>query len=67
MSNSILFSILQSFSYFFPSQDMSVESQEDAMIRLIAKADDFQKHAGRLSQVARQSAAISGDTKSKGN
>ena len=46
---------------------MSVESQEDAMIRLIAKADDFQKHTARLSQVARQSAAISGDTKSNDN
>ena len=52
---------------FFSSQDMSVESQEDAMIRVIAKADDFQKHAARLSQVARQSAAISGDTKSNHN
>lgn len=52
---------------FFSSQDMSVESQEDAMIRVIAKADDFQEHATRLSQVARQSAAISGDTKSNHN
>ena len=44
---------------------MSVQSQEDAMMRLKGKADEFQKHAARLAEVARQSAAISADARSE--
>lgn len=46
-----------------PLLDMSVQSQEDAMMRLKGKADEFQKHAARLAEVARQSAAISADAR----
>ena len=42
---------------------MSVQSQEHAMMRLKGKADEFQKHASRLAEVARQSAAISADAR----
>lgn len=44
---------------------MSIQSQEDALMRLKGKADEFQKHAARLAEVARQSAAISADARSK--
>ena len=44
---------------------MSVQSQEHAMTRLKGKADEFQKHAVKLAEVARQSAAISADARSK--
>ncbi|KAJ7375213.1 hypothetical protein OS493_001957 [Desmophyllum pertusum] len=43
--------------------DMSVQSQEHAMMRLKGKADEFHKHAARLAEVARQSAAISADSR----
>lgn len=46
-----------------PLLDMSVQSQEHAMTRLKVKADEFQKHASRLAEVARQSAAISADAR----
>lgn len=42
---------------------MSVQSQDDAVTRLKGKAEEFQKHAARLSEVARQSAAISADAR----
>lgn len=42
---------------------MSVQSQEHAMMRLKGKAEEFQKHASRLAEVARQSAAISADAR----
>ena len=42
---------------------MSVQSHEHAMMRLKGKADEFQKHASRLAEVARQSAAISADAR----
>ena len=42
---------------------MSVQSQEHAMMRLKEKADEFHKHASRLAEVARQSAAISADAR----
>ena len=42
---------------------MSVESQELAVVRLTNKADEFQKHAGKLAEVARQAAAISADVR----
>lgn len=42
---------------------MSVQSQEHAMMRFKGKADEFQKHASRLAEVARQSAAISADAR----
>ena len=42
---------------------MSVQSQEHAMMRLKGKADEFQKHASRLAEAARQSAAISADVR----
>ena len=44
---------------------MSVQSQEDAVMRLQAKADEFQKHAARLAEVARQCAALSADARSE--
>lgn len=44
-------------------QDMSVQSQEHAMMRLKGKAEEFEKHAARLAEVARQSAAISADAR----
>lgn len=44
---------------------MSVQSQEDAVMRLQAKADEFQKHAVRLAEVARQCAALSADARSE--
>lgn len=44
---------------------MSVQSQEDAVMRLQAKADEFQKHAGRLAEVARQCVALSADARSE--
>lgn len=46
-----------------PLLDMSVQSQEDAMMRLKGKADEFQKHAARLAEVAKQCAAISADAR----
>lgn len=46
-----------------PLLDISAQSQEDALTRLTGKADDFQKHSTRLTQVARKSAAISADSK----
>lgn len=42
---------------------MSIQSQEHAMVRLKGKAEEFQKHASRLAEVARQSAAISADAR----
>ena len=42
-----------------------MQSQEDAMTRLKGKADEFQKHAARLAEVAKQCAAISADARSK--
>ena len=42
---------------------MSVQSQEHAVMRLKGKADEFQKHASRLAEVARQSAAVSADAR----
>ena len=44
---------------------MSVQSQEHAVTRLKGKAEEFQKHATMLAEVARQSAAISADARSK--
>ena len=44
---------------------MSLQSQEDAVMRLQAKADEFQKHAARLAEVARQCAALSADARSE--
>ena len=44
---------------------MSVQSQEDAVMRLQAKADEFQKHAARLAEVTRQCAALSADARSE--
>ena len=49
----------------FCMQDMSVQSQEHAVTRLKGKAEEFQKHATMLAEVARQSAAISADARSK--
>ena len=40
-----------------------MQSQEHAMMRLKGKADEFQRHASRLAEVARQSAAISADAR----
>ena len=51
--------------YNFCMQDMSVQSQEHAVTRLKGKAEEFQKHAAMLAEVARQSAAISADARSK--
>lgn len=43
--------------------DTSLQSQEHAITRLKGKADEFQKHATMLAEVARQSAAISADVR----